>query len=290
MQRWLYLCLALSSLLFAGEPPIRKVRYEFSAEPIDVVIPCAPKDAKMLPLCINGIRTYGKNIRRVIVVSSRPLTDQAEWFDEAKYPFSKNSLAKEIFHGDRKATKKFLKQKNCRIGWIFQQFLKLYAPLVIPGISSNVLVLDADVIFVRPVEFVNAQGGPLFNVANEYYPPYFEHMAKVLPGLVRVHPEHSGVAHHMLFQRPILEDFFHLISEKHQLPAWKALCRSVDRALVRGCTLSEYEMYFNFALLRTDQATIRPLTFLDVWPLKNIEKYQARGYAYITSHNYDCGR
>lgn len=286
MIKQLLIYFFVCSFLFGAEAPFAKVRYTFSQEPIDVVIPCAGKDVEILSLCINGIRTYGKNIRRIIVVSDRKLTDKAEWFDEKNYPFSKKTLAKEIFYGDRKAKKKFLNRRHSRIGWIFQQFLKLYAPLVIPGISSNVLVLDADVIFVNPVEFMNQQGGPLFNCATEYYPPYFEHMGRVLPGLHRVRDGCSGVAHHMLFQRPILEDFFDLICKQHKLPAWKAICRCIDREKADGSSLSEYEMYFNFVLLRTDQATLRTLPFLDVSPLKNIAKYQNRGYAYVTSHSY----
>lgn len=286
MAKWLFIALSCCRVLFGTEASFSKVHYAFASEPIDVVIPCAPKDAKTLSLCIDGIRQYGKNIRRVIVVSSKKLTEKAEWINESVYPFSKKSLAKEIFYGDRKAAKKFLNRRHSRIGWIFQQFLKLYAPLVIPGISSNVLILDADVIFVNPVEFINEQGGPLLNTAVEYHPPYFWHMAKVLPGLHRVHQEHSGVAHHMLFQRPVLEDFFALIEKQHKLPAWKALCRCIDPKNAGDSALSEYEMYFNFILLRTNQATLRTLPFLDVSPLKNIGKYQGRGYVYVTSHNY----
>ncbi len=66
-----------------------KKHYNLSNDPIDVVIPCTNKDKKTLDLCIDGIRKYGKNIRRVIVVSSKPLTDKAEFFDEKLYPFFK---------------------------------------------------------------------------------------------------------------------------------------------------------------------------------------------------------
>lgn len=276
--RWLVLfifCLASVSAEFA------KVKYSFSKEPIDVVIPCAPKDRETLALCIEGIRTHGKNIRRVIVVSKEKLTDEAEWFSEKLYPFSKEDLALEIFQ-DQKAAEKFLHRKNSRIGWIYQQFLKLYAPFVIPKISSNVLILDADVIFLQPVAFMDEEGRGLLNIATEYHLPYFGHMKRLLPDLQRVHAEYSGITHHMLFQKPVLEDLFSLISQRHGVEPWRAICRAIESKKMPPSCLSEYEIYFNFALLRTDQIKIRSLPFMDVHPLKKIAKY--KDYAYITSH------
>lgn len=283
MNKILFFFLFLFSCL---EATLEKKHFSFSSEPIDVVIPCAEKDREILAHCIQGIRKYGENIRRIIVVSKTRLTSDAEWFDEAGYPFTKEDLAYEIFHGNRKKCKKFLSRKHSRIGWIFQQFLKLYAPFVIPDISSNVLIVDADLIFIKPLSFMNEKGEPFFNIAKEYHVPYFEHMKRVLPDLVKVDPKMSGITHHMLFQKPLLEDLFSLISQKHKTAPWKALCRTIDPAQVKHSCLSEYELYFNFARLRTDQARLRPIRFIDVSPLKNIEKYQKLDYSYITSHNY----
>jgi hypothetical protein len=280
--------LLLSFLLCAHflEGTLNKKVYSFSSEPIDVVIPCAPKDRATLDLCIRGIRKYGENIRRIIVVSKEQLTNEAEWFNETNYPFTKEDLAYEIFRGQKAKIKKFLSSKHPRIGWILQQFLKLYAPFVIPGISSNVLIVDADVIFLKPTSFMNEKGEPFFNVGDEYHIPYFEHMQRVLPDLVKVQKEYSGITHHMLFQKPVLEDLFSLISERHRLVAWKALCRAIDPKQAKHSSLSEYEIYFNFAQLRSDQVVLRPLRFKNIFPLDDIKQYKTKNYNYITSHNY----
>lgn len=272
-------CFALTSL----EKLDKKV-FSFKNEPIDVVIPCAPKDTETLDLCIQGIKKYGKNIRRVIVVSKEKLTDKAEWFAESKYPFTKEDLAYEIFNGNKKKIRKFLNKKKCRIGWIYQQFLKLYAPFVIPGISSNVLILDSDVVFLKPVEFMDEKANPYFTVATEYHLPYFDHAKKLLPCLHRVHEDKSGVAHHMLFQKPILEDLFASIEKKHKKLPWKALCHTLNPK-IESC-LSEYEIYFNYTLLRTDQANLRSLLYTDIKSMDHLEKFGKKGYAYITSHKY----
>lgn len=273
-------------LSFQACADLSKIHFSLSTDPIDVVIPCAPKDRKTLSLCIEGIRKYGKNIRRVIVVSKERLTDEAEWFSENAYPFTKERIAAEIFYGKTRFAKKFLKSKKSRIGWIYQQFLKLYAPFVIPGISSNVLVLDSDVIFLAPVEFMNGRGEPIFHPGSEYHPPYFQHMERLLPDLKRVDEQESGIAHHMLFQKPILEDLFGLISKKHKKEAWKAICRSIDEKVVYHSSMSEYEIYFNFVQLRTDQFEKIALKYIDVNPLREIAKYQNQGFAFITSHEY----
>lgn len=262
-----------------------KMHYPLSREPIDVVIPCAKKDASLLPLCIRAIRKQGENIRRVIVVSSEKLTDEAEWFDEKRFPFSKREIAGQVFRGHPKAAKRFYAKPRSRLGWIFQQLIKLYAPLVIPQISSNVLILDADVVFVQKTAFMDEEGHPLFNVGEELYPPYFEHMGRVLPGLRRIHPHRSGVTHHMLFQRAVIEDFFQQVARHHRgLAAWKVFSRCIDRTLANG--LSEYEMYFNFFQLRSDQAVLRPLKFVDVRFVEDLDGYAAQGISYITSHIY----
>ena len=156
---------------------------------IDVVIPCTDKDLQTLPLCIDGIRKNGKGVRRIIVISDKKLTDKAEWFDEKNFEFSKFDVAYEIFQNKEKAFA-YINHKNSRIGWLYQQLLKLYAPLTIPNISSNVLILDSDTIFLKPYFFDN-EGRVLYNLGSicEYNGEYFEHMKRLLPTLRRVYPK-----------------------------------------------------------------------------------------------------
>jgi hypothetical protein len=276
----------LSSLFLFNLEALTKTTYNLSPEPIDVVIPCGPGDRDTVELCIQGIRRYGKDIRRIIVVSKEPFSQSAEWFDESKYPFSKEDIALEIFQQNAKKAGQFLKHPKTRIGWIYQQLLKLYAPLVIPEISSNVLILDADVILLNPMEFMTIDGEPFFTLATEYHQPYFHHISRLIPGLKRVHPQHSGVAHHMLFQKPILNDLYEMIYSHHKVEPWKAICRCIDLKEVYGSSVSEYEIYFNYAVARSSQVHPRVIQWHNssVTNQKDIEKYQALGYSYIACH------
>jgi len=272
---------------FLQADALSKTIYPLSSDPIDVVIPCSPKDIYTLEPCIRSIRKFGKNIRHIFVVSKEPLTSSAEWFNEKNYPFSKEDIALELFHQDITEAKKFIHHPATRIGWMYQQLLKLYAPFIIPGISPNVLVLDADVIWLAPIEFMTNDGEPYFTTGIEYHPPYFEHISRLLPGLKRIYSEYSGIAHHMLFQRPILKDLLNTIETQHQTEAWKALCRCVDHQYVFQSSFSEYEIYFNFTLKRTDQAHLRSIKWNnDCKSLKDVGKYQSQGYVFVACHEW----
>ncbi|MDR3550953.1 MAG: DUF6492 family protein [Candidatus Babeliales bacterium] len=259
---------------------------------IDVVIPCHEKDVRTLELVIDAIRKNVDAVRRIIVVSSRPLCDKAEWFDEARYPFTKSDVALAVFNGKKKPTTLYCKKKGNRITWVYQQLLKLYTPFVIPEISSDVLVVDADTIFFKKVTFIDDQGCALFNIADQFHQPYFDHMARLLPGLGRAYKEYSGICHHMLLQRPILEDLFKAIQLRHKVDPWKALCGCINKkniwiGIPDWAGISEYEIYFNFAMSGSYKVKIRPLKFLDTgFGWHKISQARNEEYDYISCHSY----
>jgi hypothetical protein len=68
-RRVLFLVLLLS-FSSTVQSQLTKHIYTLSPQPIDVVIPSTHKDLPTLDLCIQGIRIYGENIGRIIVVSA----------------------------------------------------------------------------------------------------------------------------------------------------------------------------------------------------------------------------
>lgn len=266
---------------------IEKRNYQLTRDPIDVVFVCHPKDHRTLELAIDGIRTNGENIGRIIVVSAYQFAHNAEWFDEALFPFNKETVALEIFNNDEAQARQFVDSYGRRLGWIYQQILKLYAPFIIPEISPNVLVIDADTIFLNPTAFIDGENRGLFNPGTEYHKPYFEHAARLLPGFKKQYSGYSGVSHHMLLQRPIVEDLFQAIENTHSIEPWRALLRCISHDdLYRSC-LSEYEIYFNFAFSKTDQVKIRQLRWKNLhFSEPEIDKLRAEGYNYVSCHSY----
>lgn len=274
-----------SEHLFSGSS-IEKTSYQFINEPIDVIIPCAKKDSTMLHSCIEGIKKHCLNVNRIIVVSPYRFTSNAEWFDESLFPFSKWEVAYYLNQQDVEDTNLFLKKKHCRAGWYYQQLLKLYASFIIPNISSNLLIVDSDVVFLNPVDFLNSIGGGLYNAGTEFHIPYFTHAKKLIPGFTRNHLNFSGITHHMLFQRAVLEDLFSVVEKAHNMDFWKAFCLLVDPAHRDFSGASEYEIYFNFVLSRSDQINIRLLNWDNSHDVKKIQEYQKANYHYIAFHDY----
>ena len=148
-------------------------------------------------------------------------------------------------------------------------------------------ILDADTIFIKPVEFMNEKGEPLLNPGDDYHhPPYFDHMALLLPGLTKKPQERSGISNQMLFQKCILRDLFRAISLHHQKEPWKAIISCIDRKEIYNSCLSEYEIYYNFALSRSDQVHIRPLQWKNAWGTFTLSDYEKEGYVYISCHEH----
>ncbi len=256
-------------------------------DPIDVIFVCHPKDLRTLNLAIAGIKQNGEHIRRVIVISREKLTDLAEWYNETDYPFSKLDIALEIFNNDAQRANDFIQAPSSRIGWIYQQLLKLYAPFVIPDISNNVLAIDADTVFLNPVSFINQQNQPLLNYGIEFHKPYFDHAQRLLPSFKRAYPVLSGITHHMLFQRTILSELFKKIENYHHTQPWRAICRCIDHKQVHGASFSEYEIYFNFILSKTNLAKIRSLKWVNTaFNINKISTLKNAGYHYASFHEH----
>jgi len=281
--------LLLISSCIASEPSNAQTTYQFIDEPIDVVIPAVEKDQIMLQYCIEGIKRNCKNIRRVIVVSPIRLTNDAEWFNENDYPFSIADVALYLNKLDLNQTAMYLSDSRKRVGWYFQQLLKLYASYVIPGISSNVLVLDSDTVFFRMIDFINEEGGANFALGTEYHIPYFEHMQRLLPWLGRVYHDWSGISHHTLIQRPILDDLFNQVESYHQKEFWKAYCLCVDPAHLYLSGSAENEVYFNFAVRKTSQVNIRGLLWTNSGDLHFMQQHKDAGYDFVSYHAYMRG-
>lgn len=259
-------------------------------DPIDVVIASHEKDKRTLDHCINGIKKNCKNVGNIYVVSAKKLTDNpnAQWFNEADFPFSKYDIAMAIFENKEEADGF---ARSPRLGWLFKQILNLYSPVVIPGISSNVLILDSDTIFLNPVEFIDEHGVALYNPGTEYEYPYFIHAAKLIKGQNRIYkyfPHYSGISHHQLFQRAVIDDLFAQISQSNNnMEPWRAFAKNLDKNELQRSAMAETEIYFNFAFAQTDQVKIRELKWINIkWNPEHIINYGVLGYHYISCHTW----
>lgn len=249
---------------------------------IDVVIPAHEKDIETLNHCIHGIRKNGVGVRRIIVISKEKYTDQAEWFDESLFPFSYKDIS-DILSGHD-------------VGWHFQQLLKLYSVLVIPDISENVLALDADTVFLRKVKFFSDEGLPLYNLSKDknlenssFHQITLNHIKKILPDIAEKLPKEleniSGICHHMLFQKHLIEELFARV-ESYDVSGdsfYKVFLKNREKSYA----VAEYNLYFYFlASLHAQNYKIRILKYKNTSDF-NLWKYRWRlKYHYCSFHSY----
>jgi len=248
----------------------------------DIVIPVHKKDLAVLEYCIEAARKKIVGVRRIITVSLERYTDSAEWFEESKFPFSME-LARQYTGG------------SC--GWYFQQLLKLYAPLVIPDISENVLILDSDTVFFRQTKMFDNCGRPFYNISKDkkicrkpFDIAVAEHINKLWPTISRENlPEEfkeiSGVCHSMMFNSKIISELFEKV-EKYDGTGDKFYKIFLKHANHYHCA-SEYQIYFNFLLIfHNKEIAVRKLKYKNTADL-NIKKYRKRlKYSYCSFHSY----
>ena len=213
----------------------------------DVLIPYHEKDCSILLFCIQSVKQYAVGANTIYIVSAEnPDVEGVTWIPEASLPITLEDVAMYIKHPSR-------------VGWYYQQLVKLCVYDYIGSSASHILLLDSDVIIRTPVNFFTEDGKICFATGLEYNEPYFIHMAKLIPGLTKIGP-HSGVCHHMMTCREHLQGFLTHIERIHGLPAWIAMLSLVDPEQFRYAGMSEYELYFNYCLKYfPDKYSIRPL-------------------------------
>ena len=214
---------------------------------IDVVIPTHIKDIDILNLCIEYVKKNVQDLNEVYVISKDKYTDNAKWIPHTELPFSLGDIGNLI-------------GKHWRTGWYYGLTIQITAGLYIPYLKDNVLIIDTDTILLTPTNFLE-NGKALYNVSydtTDPRSPYYEHMWKLIPGLVK-QGEYSGIVMHQLMQRDILKEMSNLVEDIHKKPFWKAFVDVTNEPYegMQGqdqrhefCTgkLTAYELYFNYML------------------------------------------
>jgi hypothetical protein len=211
---------------------------------MDVILVSGPNDTEILPISIKSIKRFVKNYRRIIVISPEKYTDEGvEYIDETIFPFKKSDIIGLCLEG--------------REGWVLQQLLKLYAHNIIENLSENILVIDTDFILTGDVSFIE-DNVPIYSVSQEYHIPYFKHMIKLHPTFKKEIPEMSGVSHHMVFNKFIINKIFSLVETHHGKEFWKVFVENLDKT--DQSPASEYEIYFNFIIRNHYNFICRPMS------------------------------
>lgn len=243
---------------------------------MDIVIAYHEKDNHIINYCINGIKNI-KNARRIYCISKQDYKIQGTVFiNESIFPFSKQDIAKYV--GEDRA------------GWYFQQLLKLYSYKYIENLSDTFLVLDSDIVFISPVQFLDENKLPLYGYGGEYWVPYFNHISKVIPGLTKQNNK-SGICNHMVFQKKYISEIIEKVESLHSDIFWKIMMKYVDPTEYNRSGMSEYELYFNYMIkFHSDQIKIRELRWANIDAIEPCKLCELSSlsdkFDFIAIHNY----
>ena len=242
----------------------------------DIVISSCKKDQFVLQKAISSIKKYIKEYRRIIVVSNEKLTDieDVEWFDEKNYPFA----IEDVYNFMDKVVPD--EKRRRKVSYI-NQLIKLYAHKIIPNLLDNILIYDSDIIFIKETVFFE-DNKPLYGnriVNLDPYQQYLNHHLKLHPSfdfgnkldinidLKRTGRFCSGICHHIVYNKSIINEIIDLIEKEHDEIFWKYYLKQVDtrnQDYMKHCEPANCELYYNYVnLFYPQHIKIRPITWME---------------------------
>ena len=283
----------LCSLAGASSPPPK----------LSGVITTTGKDTRVFEKSIHSALTYLLDVDQYYVISpqakelsglfSSRIGHRVHFVEESRFPFTWQNIStimmdtvKEhgkypLSNGESPFEKLFW--NGGKVGWYYQQILKLYAGEVL-GIDDYV-ILDSDLIWMQNVSFISPNqsasasttGVYTYQYATswQYYPSYHATSKKIMGLEMYKEPGKgkrfkSGIVHHMTISKPVLRSLMDTTLRLHGLPLWHVMlnasaleitCRAPRNGICgNGGVLSEYELYFSFARSKfPDSVQLRPL-------------------------------
>lgn len=284
--------LLIPELLRDGYQILRRGRQTLLSkvvEEIDVVIPYVGKDSLTIQQCLNSLVTYLPEVDQIYIICPEKLVNSITTNHKINYITDESFNFQPI---DDYLCKEALPRHN----WYLQQLLKLHILNKYPQIKDNLLIIDSDVILLKPMTFIMGEKLIKFNIGleSQHY-PYFHHLDKLL----KIKPiyKFSAISHMMLFNRSMINEFLNEIKVQHpEDEAWQTILKLVYPHEYPGAGFSEYESIFNYVCQKYPTSYMITNTMWKNEVLANLTSYYVDGdvdlipnsvYMYIACHNYE---
>lgn len=140
-----------------------------------------------------------------------------------------------------------LGRDKMRVGWYYQQFLKMAFSLSRYCDTDYYLSWDSDTIPLRKIDFFNENGKPYFTMKSEYHKPYFVAIEKLL-GITNIN-NRSYIAENMLFNKEIMEELINRIQSNDHIKGdfwYEKIIYALEPETVSPMGFSEFETYGNY--------------------------------------------
>lgn len=266
---------------FGIEVNINLKKHSPSKTRIDVIIPVANKDMKILPYCINSIQKHVKHpINKIFIISSK--TDDIRTLcDINGCTFIDENIVLPI----RKKDIRYNVGLKDRSGWLFQQMLKLSGDTI--SKLDNYLIADADNVYIRNRVFEHNKK-TIFDISDEYHRPYFETYKKLL-GCDIFLPV-SLISHNMLINVFVLKELKNIIEKRNHVKWYEAILKNIDQK--KMSFISEQETYGNYMFQNYRNRMILEYWFnlslkrTEISNIKNLVRIFSPFYKSLSFHSY----
>ena len=253
----------------------------------DVITPIHKKDLNNYKKYLSTNKKFLNYSSKFYYISEKDYNIQDSIFiNEKLFPFTKNEITKYL--------------KGCipkdRIGWYYQQLIKLHIYKINQKFMDYILILDADIIFLKPFFIFKKNNPNLYYIkydkddSKKIHNPYIHTLKYLIPDM-NINEKQSGICHHILFEKSILTSLLNKIEYKFNKPAWMSICDSIISYYKDNgyniSIFSEYELYFHYIQhFHKDHYKIKnKLSFLDT----NINKFKwidKKDYKFIGNHTW----
>lgn len=253
-----------------------------SGLPIDILIPVIPRDLQVLPLVVESARKYIRHpINMIYVISPHDdlIKDKCEELGLI-YINEKDVIPEWVFGID------YTPKGQDRKGWIIQQLIKMSAFQI--SASNDVLILDADTVYIRDIIFHNMESYYLY-YSGEYHQPYRDTYSQLTGLQARYY--FSFVSHGMLFNREVMRKLQQLIEVKTGKKWLNAIIDNLPPE--QGAGFSEYETYGNYLYYCTDKVVHidyyqnLSLSRKKLAPLNALSSHYSKYYNSVSFHHYE---
>jgi len=197
--------------------------------------------------------------------------------NQEEFPFSLGEIAAQRSAAGFYQPQNDFKDRNA---WTYQQLLKLYAHQVLgqkndkrPELLPNALIADADVIWLKPTQFVYKQGDHggdtcWYSIGNTQSGSFKNDVETGKACTNSLLPQtrmteltggdgFTAITHHSVFQADVVKALLDEIAVEKGSPAWKALA-------VADPYLSEYDLYLSWAASKfADRVALRSLPYIN---------------------------
>jgi len=211
----------------------------------DCIIPVAGRDCLLLRKSIPYIQKYIRPETIYIITRKSYFVYFIGINNDRIVLLDENELIVNIDFLKVKTLLQNAKYSPKNTGWYFQQFLKMGFSLS-KYAKSFYLSWDADSIPVRPINFFDENGSPLFTMKEEYHKPYFITLKKILN--IDKLTTKSFISENMIFKSEIMIDLIDKIDKS--ILYGESWCEKIIMSLPsnKNNSFSEFETYGNYVM------------------------------------------